>query len=260
MQLLRMLIRYIISIFPIAPKKAINFHKIPIGIYLFIRNFIIYKRQNNSDNFNANIINSNPNLYDRFEKGGNIPKHYFHQDLWMAQKVYYNNPSNHYDIGSRLDGFISHCLVFTDVTMLDIRDINHKIQNLSFIRANAMNMENIESNSISSISSLHVVEHFGLGRYGDPINPNGYKHVIKEIQRVASKDIYISVPIGAQRLIFDSHRIFNPVNIIQLFNQCILDSFAAIDDNDSLRLDLDPTECQNFDYGCGLYHFKKSEI
>ena len=224
---------------------------------IYIKNYIKYKALNLSDDFPIQILNSSPNIYDRFEDGGHIPKHYFLQDLWMAKRIYKRNPVQHYDIGSRLDGFISHCLVFTDVSMLDIRDISTPINGLSFIKTDATDMSNIQSDSIESISSLHAVEHFGLGRYSDPINPDGYKMAIKEIQRVANNDIYFSVPIGKPRLMFDAHRIFNPIDIVNLFDQCELFEFAAIDDLDQLIVKADFDQCLDFDYGCGLFHFKK---
>jgi hypothetical protein len=257
MKIIKMFIRYLVSILPITPQNIIYAHKIPIAIYLYIKNYIFYSRQNSSNLFKINLLDSNPNLFDRFEDGGSLPKHYFHQDLWMAQKIHQKNPINHYDIGSKLDGFISHCLVFTNVVMLDIRDIKHDIKGLDFVQTNAMNMKNISTSSIESISSLHAIEHFGLGRYGDPIDLDGYMKAIMEIQRVAKKDIYFSVPIGVQKLIFDSHRIFDPLYIVELFDKCDLEDFAAIDDDNNLHTDIQPADCRKYNYGCGLYHFKK---
>ncbi|PCJ15896.1 MAG: hypothetical protein COB02_17555 [Candidatus Cloacimonadota bacterium] len=257
MSFFKLLLRYIISILPIDPSKILQLHVAPLNFIIFIRNYFRYNSVNNSDKFNIKFINSSPNLFDRNDDLGKIPKHYFHQDLWMAQKIFEVKPSIHYDIGSRLDGFIANCLVFTKVIMLDIRGINFDINNLSFVQTNATDMSNILDNSIDSISSLHAVEHFGLGRYGDPIDPNGYIKAIKEIQRVAKEDIYFAVPIGVEKLIFDSHRIFDPKTIIDLFDECQLLSFAAIDDNNKLNESISPEECTNYKYGCGLFHFRK---
>jgi len=132
------------------------------GFYLYAKNCLVYNRLNNTGRFKVLYLESRPNLYDRFDVGGSVSKHYFHQDLWAARKIYDKLPSVHYDIGSRLDGFISHCLVYTKVIMLDIRPIKQSIGSLEFIQTNAMNMSNVDSNSIDSISSLHAVEHFGL--------------------------------------------------------------------------------------------------
>jgi len=254
---IKMLTRYLISITPLALRKVIIFYKVPLGMYLYVRNYVDYIKQNDSNLFKIRLLDSAPNPFDRFEDGGNIPRHYFYQDLWASKKIHKTKTKIHYDIGSRLDGFISHCLVFTNVVMIDIRNISYQIDGLEFMQANATNMSKIKTSSINSISSLHAVEHFGLGRYGDPVDPDAYLKVIKEIQRIANDDIYFSVPIGVEKLIFDSHRIFDPLHIVRLFDECTLKDFSAIDDDNVLHNDMEPTQCREYNYGCGLFHFKK---
>jgi len=257
---MKSILRWLLAFIPLDQKKVIHYHKLPIGLFYFIKNFILYRKKNKLDHFKVRILDIQPNLFDRFEEAGRIPKHYFFQDLWVAKKVYESGIKVHYDIGSRIDGFIAHCLVFTNVVMLDIRDIKINIKNMSFVKTNAIDMKNIKSNSIESISSLHVIEHIGLGRYGDPVDPEGYIKLINEIQRVSSRHIYISVPIGKQKLIFDSHRIFDPMFLIHLFNKCELLDFAAIDDSNILRTNLKPENCTDYIYGCGLFHFVKTKL
>ena len=259
MQLIKTILFYFYSLLPLNPRNLQNIHKVPYGFYIYIKNYFKYKKINKSSRFKIYFKNSRPSLYDRFDFGGNLSKHYFHQDLWAAKKLFETNPMEHYDIGSRLDGFISHCLLFTNVVMFDIRPIKSNIENLKIVQANAMNMSNITTNSIDSISSLHAVEHVGLARYGDPIDPDGYIKAIKEIQRVASYNIYFSVPIGKERLVFDSHRIFNPKTVVDLFNECELIEFSAIDDTNTLQKNANFKECNDFDYGCGLFHFRKDK-
>ena len=238
--------------------RSFNFIKAP---FVFFSDCIKYmKLSKNESMFKFKISNLYPILYDRYEKAGNMPLHYFFQDLWAAKKVYKSGIKNHYDIGSRLDGFIAHCLSFCEVTMLDIRPLNTKIDNLAFLEADCTNMLNIRTNSIDSLSSLHAVEHFGLGRYGDMVNPNGYKKAIQEMQRItkAGGDIYFSVPIGKQRVEFNAHRIFNPKYIVSLFDQCRLFDFSAISDNNEYIENANIQDFLNNDYSCGLFHFKKN--
>ena len=49
--------------------------------------------------------------------------YYFWQDLWAARKIFMARPPVHFDIASRVDGFIAHLLCFMPVTMLDIRPL-----------------------------------------------------------------------------------------------------------------------------------------
>ena len=261
MKFFKLIIFFVFQLLPFNLKKLINIHKLPYSIYKYTNNILEYVSKHKrikESHFGFDLRNISINPYDRFESSGNVPKHYFFQDIWAAKKVFSTNPSVHHDIGSRLDGFISHCLVFTNVVMLDIRELGNKIENLHFIKVDATCMKDIPSDSIESISSLHAIEHFGLGRYGDPINPSAYIEVIKEIQRVACKDIYISVPIGIQRLVFDSHRVFSCELIIELFDKSNLKNFSYIDDKNVFYEDALIEETKNFEYGCGLFHFVKN--
>ena len=104
---------------------------------------------------------------------------------------------------------------------------------MEYIQADATNLENIEDNSIESISALHSIEHFGLGRYGDPIDPDADHKAMQSLQRVLKPGgkLYFAVPIGKQRLCYNAHRIYNPLNIIKYFNKLELVSFDACSDN-----------------------------
>ena len=161
--------------------------------------------------------------------------YYFWQDLWAAKKIFENKPAEHFDIGSRVDGFIAHVLSFNmPVTMIDIRplDDNDLIENLKFIQSDATNLENIPDNSINSLSSLCAPEHFGLGRYGDSIAPEGCFKAFKSMQRVLSKGghLYIAVPVGDRSgVAFNAHRIFEPSLVVDTLNELKLADFTIVD-------------------------------
>lgn len=200
-----------------------------------------------------------PSLVDRYEPAGNIPRHYFWQDLWAARKVYASKIEKHYDLGSRLSGFIAQCLPFCNIVMLDIRPLPFKIQGLEFIQVDCTNMQEIATGSIPSLSSLHAVEHIGLGRYGDNVDPLGHIQAIKELKRILSPmgNLYFSVPVGIERLEFDSHRIFNPLTIREYFNDFELVEFSIIDDENMFHENVDLNAYSSLFYGCGLFHFRK---
>ena len=232
------------------------------GIFAYYRDLFKYIAINRriKSSFPFFLLNAYPIYFDRYQEAGEIPKHYFYQDLWAAKKIYKSGVKTHYDIGSRLDSFISHCLVFCRVVMIDIRPLKAKVPNLDFIQADGMSMKNIKSNSINSLSALHAIEHFGLGRYSDPIDPIGYKKAIDEMKRVVKKggNIYFSTPIGRQRVEFNAHRVFDPQYIIELFKGCRLVDFNAIDDNNNYIEKADVKKLRKSNYSCGLYHFKKN--
>lgn len=159
---------------------------------------------------------------------------YFFQDMWAAREIYRSNVKHVFDIGSRVDGYIAHLLSMeVHVTLLDIRPLPKKVEGIDFIQADAMNLSNIPDNSIETLSSLCALEHFGLGRYSDPIDYNGWKKSLHAIKRKikAGGTFYLSVPVGIEdRVQFNAHRIFNPMTIInEMKPEMELHEFSWID-------------------------------
>jgi SAM-dependent methyltransferase len=187
---------------------------------------------------------------------------YFVQDLWGAQKVFEAQPQKHYDIGSMVSGFIAHLLSFKMPTVLiDVRPLEtFGTKYLTFVRSDATNLTQIEDNSIESLSALCSLEHFGLGRYGDLIDPDAHLKAFESIQRVMKPggNVYISLPVAkSNRLQFNAHRIYKPHYIVDKFNRCDLLEFSLCTDEglaSCVPLNYEFKDCR---YLYGLFHFKK---
>lgn len=193
----------------------------------------IYNALNTRENFKYNKEKKFFIWKDKYAQAGSCCSYLF-QDLWAAKLIYKNNPEKHFDIGSRIDGLITHILTFKDeVTLIDIRPFETKIPGVKFIQSDATNLDAIEDNSIESISALCSLEHFGLGRYGDPINPEACFMAFKAIQKKLKPGgyAYISIPIGQERLEFNAHRIFYAKTILEEFNEMELIEFSTTDGN-----------------------------
>ena len=189
---------------------------------------------------------------------------YLVQDLWAAQKIYQlPREHTHYDIGSRVDGFITHLLSFRDnVTLIDIRPLPYFIDGgLSFIQADATNLNTIEDSSVYSLSALCSLEHFGLGRYGDPIDSQACFKAFNAIQRVVVPGgrAYISVPIGRERIEFNAHRIFYPTTIIKCFGDMKLVEFSVATSDKKIPLikNADINSYDKEEHLFGLFEFVK---
>lgn len=185
--------------------------------------------------------------------------HYFYQDLWALRHVKSFAPDKHIDVGSRIDGFSAQCSILCPVEFIDYRPVDLRIPNFKMTQGLITKLP-FPSNSVKSISSLHVVEHIGLGRYGDPVDPKGSIKAIKELQRVLALEgqLLFSVPIGRERVQFNAHRVFNPKSIIQAFDQLQLLSFAVVNDNNEFLEKANPSDnWNNQSYACGLFLFKK---
>ena len=145
---------------------------------LYVEDVIEYTRQRGtSSQFPIDKEDQMIFLTDCVQEAG-MTGDYFFQDMWAAREIYRSNVKHVYDIGSRMDGYIAHLLAMeVHVTLLDIRPFPHKVEGIDFIQTNATDLSNIPDESIETLSSLCALEHFGLGRYGDPIDYNGRKKI-----------------------------------------------------------------------------------
>lgn len=206
-----------------------------------------------------------PILTDYEDQAGTATGHYFHQDLLVASLIHAKNPQRHIDIGSRIDGFVAHVAAFRKIEVLDVRelaDTGHA--NISFLKANLMDESSAQSGITDSISCLHALEHFGLGRYGDPLDPDGHLKGFRNIVRMLKPGgmLYISFPIGkGNEVHFNAHRVFDPMEIFNWIadeDQLPLVRFDYVDDRGDLHQDVDlKADRPDVSYGCGIYAFRK---
>lgn len=234
-----------------------------------VRLYNAIQKKSGDTSFPFEQKNAFPVYLDVFKEAGNIDPHYFLQDLEMARAVINAAPAEHYDIGSRLDGFISHLLcsnAIERVFMIDIRPFSVEGTGLLFRQADATSLDGIEDNSIMSMSSLHAVEHFGLGRYGDPVDPKAWRKALGSMQKKLCYGglLYLSVPVGPKdKLCFNAHRIFDPLTIVDVLDKCDLISFKYIHDMKIYavsKTDLAGVSSLVSEYDCGLFIFKKKPI
>jgi SAM-dependent methyltransferase len=162
-----------------------------------------------------------PCLHDRYEEGGTTKSEYFWQDLLVAREIYAAKPIKHVDIGSRVDGFVAHVASFRECEVFDVRPISTTVPGVMFRQADLMNAASLpmvsEGGYCDSLSSLHAIEHFGLGRYGDPINPRGYQQGFANMAKLLKPGgtFYLSTPIGQERVEFNANWVFDPRTILQ---------------------------------------------
>ncbi|MFI5071629.1 MAG: DUF268 domain-containing protein [Terriglobales bacterium] len=220
-----------------------------------------YRKMNNLPSFNFALSNAFPILTDMDAGAGIAGGHYFHQDLWAARKIYEQRPGQHFDIGSRVDGFVAHLLVFMPVTAIDIRPMRTDIRGLTFLQDDAAELAQLADDSVYSLSTLHVAEHFGLGRYTDPVDPQACFRFMASLQRVLAPGgrLYFSVPVGRERVEFNAHRIFSPQTILNNFSKLRLISFSFVADDGNLYEDRDPANLPQSELACGLFEFTKTE-
>ena len=225
------------------------------GVPRFISTYVNWMVLNKRLQFNVA-----PALQDFFDGSGNSNGHYFWQDLICAQWINSEKPEKHLDLGSRIDGFIAHLLTFMDVEVLDIRPQVADIPRLSTKVINAQDGLDPFYERYTSASSLHSLEHFGLGRYGDPLDVNGHEKGLESLSStvVVGGTLYISFPIGKPKVEFNSQRVLHPNWPQQVLRKFELIDFVLIPWSGPPQYGLLPEDVNLEIQGqCGLYKFKR---
>ena len=199
---------------------------------------------------------SDPQVHDLTPRSPFDP-HYFFQDVWAAQRVAEFAPKRHVDVGSRVDlvGFLT---AITEVTFVDIRLLEAEVEGLSSVEGSVLEMP-FADQSLESVSCLHVAEHIGLGRYGDPLDPNGTVKAMKELQRVVAPggQLLFAGPVGRRQVVFNAHRIQPPSSVIEIFDELELIEFSGTDDSGHFRRHRSPDEFEDAGYALGLFLLRR---
>lgn len=229
--------------------------------YFFQTLWEYVKKNRNQSAFKIQLRSFQPVLHERYEEAGTANGHYFWQDLWAFEFLKSAKVTEVIDVGSRIDGYIAHLLPTTQVTYVDLRTIKKFHHNFLPKQGSILDMP-FPSGTVSNTSCLHVLEHIGLGRYGDPIDPNGHIKAIDELKRITAPDgrVIIGVPVGIERLVFNAHRVFSPESIVKWFKPFVLEEFSLIDDSgEGVKRNASLTEGSKCKYGCGLFVFVNHE-
>jgi len=256
-------IKDLLVLFEIDPLKTIRLLK---RLPAYFQDLKTLKSQRQSAAREFPLEKPYPCLGDRYTYSGSAKGHYFHQELLVARKIYLNNPHRHVDVGSRIDGFVAHVAAFRAIEVIDIRPLPSNIPNVTFKQADFM--EPVQESLLEycdSLSCLHAIEHFGLGRYGDRVIYDGYLLGLNNLYQILKKGgkLYLSVPIGPQRIEFNAHRVFSVDYLLECFDgKYRIDEFSFVDDLGDLHENA-PISSGNVQsnfgcvYGCGIFELTK---
>lgn len=237
------------------------------GLVAAVRDYAVLKRQNRAAGRPFRLRFSMPCLRDRYEDGGSARGHYFHQDLLVARRIFAHNPERHMDVGSRVDGFVAHVAAFREIEVFDIRPMSVMVPGIRFRQMDLMNPSEEFAECCDSLSCLHAIEHFGLGRYGDPVDIDGHLKGFHGLSKVLKPGgmLYLSAPIGPERIEFNGHRVFAIQTLLDLAHvEYELVGFSYVDDAGALHENVAITPEHAADsfgclYGCGIFEFRKRQ-
>ena len=202
---------------------------------------------------------------EKRQAAGGASGHYFHQDLLVAREVHRQNPVRHIDVASRIDGFVAHVASFRRIEVIDIRPLD-PISGIDFIQADLMNLDEDLLSAADSVSCLHALEHFGLGRYGDPINFDGWELGLQGLTKLVAPGgrLYLSVPTGhQQRVEFNAHRVFSlPFIRTAVSEDFDIEKCSFVKDDGNLYEDIevfsqDAEQSFFAEYGCSIWTLRR---
>ena len=204
------------------------------------------------------VINFRPIFFQR-NVNSKFDSHYVIQSWWATSRIRSRNPELHTDVSSNV-GFVAQLSAMVPVQFYEFNPPHLSLGTLSISNASLANLP-LDDNSVWSLSCLHVLEHIGLGRYGDPIDVNGMSNACAELSRVLRPGgrLLISVPVGRERIEFNSQRVIDPEKMLDYFPTLEHVEFSIVDDKHVFTGDASFDYAQKQNYACGLYVFTKAQ-
>jgi len=194
-----------------------------------------------------------------FDKTDTTPfdAQYFYLDSWAARRILKTAPAEHIDVGSNVH-FVGILSAFVPVRFIDLRPLNASLSNLKSEAGSLLDLP-FKDGSILSLSCLHVIEHIGLGRYGDPLDPAGSKKAARELARVLAPggNLFVGAPVGRERVCFNAHRVLAPKTIIEYFGSLDLVEFSCVVGDGQFTENADPLTADLGSSACGMFWFTK---
>lgn len=205
-----------------------------------------------------------PCLHDFYDQSGVANGHYFHQDLYVAQKIFRNAPAKHVDVGSRIDGFVAHVASFRTLEVFDYRELSSTIPNVTFRQFDLLRVPAQLDAYCDSLSCLHVLEHIGLGRYGDPLDLSGHLRALESLTKLLEPNgtLYLSAPIGVERIEYNAHRIFSLRRVSAWFETSFeIVDFSYVDDTGHFHTEANLQEVieksERFSYSLAIFELRR---
>lgn len=185
--------------------------------------------------------------------------HYVCLGEWAFRHIVRSGVREHVDVGAQINWVTCLSAIVRTVT-IDIRPLSMRFEGLESRAGSILEMP-FADQSVTSLSCLHVAEHIGLGRYGDPLDPQGTRKAVNELARVVAPGgkLYFGLPVGRPQTFFNAHRVHDPRTIVAWFNEAglRLHQFSAVSDGREYRHDVRPDDYFNEEYACGMFCFSR---
>lgn len=225
----------------------------PIELVQYLKDYFKFKKVYHG----SYPIKIQPVFFERTSSSTFDP-HYVYQAYWATDRILSQDaPLFHVDISSNV-AFIAQLCANCPVFQLEYRPPKLDLANHHCISGDIFNLP-FADNSIHSLSCLHVIEHIGLGRYGDPVSNNGWLKGLMELNRIIAPggNLYMSVPVGKPTVYFNGNYVFKASDIIDSVKNLTLVEFSYVDDHKKFVVHGHIMDTIDMEYSLGLFHFRK---
>ena len=229
-------------------------------IPLVLPDYLRYIGKDHRKRFKVKLSDFYPKLRDK-TLTTHFDRHYIYHTSWAARILSETRPLKHVDVSSSLY-FVGISSAFVPIDFYDYRQTELELSNLASKKGDLLALP-FPDDSVASLSSMHVIEHIGLGRYGEPIDPDGDIKAMAELERVLKPNgsLLFVVPLGEKALIeFNAHRIYTYEQVVSSFSKLKLKGFSLIKegrDEGGLIRNAEPAMLVNQKYACGCFWFTK---
>ncbi|MEA2488573.1 MAG: hypothetical protein QOH21_365 [Acidobacteriota bacterium] len=224
------------------------------GVRWYLQDYRAYRRMPGAERIR--LLDTYPSFGERGATH-DFDAHYFYANPWVARRVVAARPARHVDVASQtvLATMLSATL---PVTYIDYRALRVSIPGMTSLAGDLTRLP-LRDRSVPSLSCIHVAEHVGLGRYGDPIDPAGTKRAAAELARVLAPGgrLYFALPVGQPRVEFNAHRVHAAAQIVDYFSGLRLEEYSGIGDDGRYYEHVPLDRFVHDRYACGLFVFTR---
>jgi SAM-dependent methyltransferase len=199
-----------------------------------------------------------PFLNDNTSETG-FDAHYVLHTSWAARILAKTRPKVHVSFGDSLY-FVGIASGFTSITFCDIRKSGLPFRDIKEDSADLTSLPASWTGTLESISCMHVLEHIGLGRYGDTLDASGDRKAAAELARVLAPggQLLMVVPMeDPPRVCFNAHRLYSYSQVMDLFPDLSLLEFTLITNEGQFFENADPGLLKGHKYSCGCFRYTK---
>jgi SAM-dependent methyltransferase len=185
---------------------------------------------------------------------------------WAARKLMRYRPKRHVDFGSYVYFVSIASAIVESFEFYDIRPAHMPLPGLTCGAADLKSIA-MPNDSVESLSCLHVMEHVGLGRYGDEIDAQGDLKAAAELQRILAPGGHLLMVLPMNQnpaVVFNAHRLYSYDMVLDMFSGLELKEFGVIKHIGNKYIDpATPSDIirGNFDVDdAGCFVFEKSAV